>query len=79
MIEFIVCCIRCPAALETHGYDKGVDEPALLALEYWAQGGCELEGWKRAVFCEVLHHGQGQGVVKQNEPAHRFLVVPVPL
>ena len=78
MIEFVVCCIRCPAAPETHGY-KGVDEPALLALEYWALGGCEFESWERAVFCEVLRHGQGQGVVKRNERAHWFLVVPVPL
>ena len=73
-----MCCIRCPAAPEPHGY-KGVDEPALLALEYWALGGCELEGWKRAVFCEVLRHGQSQGVVKRNERALTLvLVVPVP-
>ena len=61
-----MCRIGCPTAPETHGYE-GVDEPALLTLEYWALGGCELEGWKRAVFCEVLRHGQDQGGVKRNE------------
>ena len=52
-MEFIVRCIGCPAAPETHGYE-GVDEAALLTLEYGALSGCELESRERAVFCEVL-------------------------